>query len=580
VSRVGNGIARRLAIVVAVLLVAVLGLVFRLVDLQLVHHQDYRQQAQDEHLGRLDILPRRGAILDRNGYPLAASVDAYDVLVDKHLWGGPHEARQPAQELADVLNRPTDDILADLEGSISREVVVARDLDYQASVAVEELGLPGLRLVRSSRRVYPEGNMASAVLGFLGRDKFGLTGLEADYNRELSGAAGTLVYERDGKGDAIPGREKRVAPEPGADIILTIDRYMQLLVERELDATVKKHKASGGTIIIMDTRTGAILAMASRPSFDVTQLDLTDESQVDLYRNRAITDLYEPGSVFKTITMAAALNEGVVSPQSTYVDEGVAYVSGWTITNWDLGAHGVQTATQVLTKSLNTGAVWLSGLLEPDRFYDYVQRFGFGQLTGVGLSGEAPGQVRTPADDGWSEVDMATNSFGQGINVTPLQLITAIAAIANDGRLMRPYVVQEIRRGDESQVTEPLMVRQVISPETANTLTSMMEAVVDGITSVYAISVPGYQVAGKTGTASISVPGSGYKPDSYIASFAGFVPSDNPVLAMLVKIDEPKDVPWGSAVCAPVFARLASAILPYLKVPPETPALVQGNPTE
>lgn len=579
-SRVGSGIAQRLLIVVGVLLVAVLGLVFRLADLQLLHHQSYRQQAQEEHLSRLDILPRRGAILDRNGYPLAASVDTYDVLVDKHIWGDPNEAHQPAEELADVLNRPTDDILADLEGSISREVVVARGLDYRASVAVEERNLAGVRLMRSSRRVYPEGNMAPALLGFLGRDNFGLTGLEADYDRELGGAAGTLVYERDGQGNLIPvGQQKRVAAEPGADIILTIDRYMQHLVERELDATIKKHKGSGGTIIIMDTRTGAILAMASRPSFDVTNLDLSDEGKVDLYRNRAVTDLYEPGSVFKTITMSAALNEGVVSPQSTYVDEGVARASGWAITNWDLGAHGVQTATQILTKSLNTGAVWLSGLLGPDRFYDYVQRFGFGQLTGVGLSGEAPGQVRTPADEGWAEVDLATNSFGQGINVTPLQLITAIATIANDGRLMRPYVVQEIRSGDESEVTQPVMVRQVITPETANTITEMMEAVVDGITAIYAIDVPGYRVAGKTGTASISVPG-GYKPDSYVASFAGFVPSDDPVLAMLVKIDEPKDVPWGSAVSAPVFARLASAILPYLKVPPDAPALVQGNPSE
>jgi cell division protein FtsI/penicillin-binding protein 2 len=577
---VGSGIAQRLLIVVGVLLVAVLGLVFRLADLQLLHHQSYRQQAQEEHLSRLDILPRRGAILDRNGYPLAASVDTYDVLVDKHIWGDPNEAHQPAEELADVLNRPTDDILADLEGSISREVVVARGLDYRASVAVEEKNLDGVRLMRSSRRVYPEGNMAPALLGFLGRDNFGLTGLEADYDRELGGAAGTLVYERDGQGNLIPvGQQKRVAAEPGADIILTIDRYMQHLVERELDATIKKHKGSGGTIIIMDTRTGAILAMASRPSFDVTNLDLSDEGKVDLYRNRAVTDLYEPGSVFKTITMSAALNEGVVSPQSTYVDEGVARASGWAITNWDLGAHGVQTATQILTKSLNTGAVWLSGLLGPDRFYDYVQRFGFGQLTGVGLSGEAPGQVRTPADEGWAEVDLATNSFGQGINVTPLQLISAIATIANDGRLMRPYVVQEIRSGDESEVTQPVMVRQVITPETANTITEMMEAVVDGITAIYAIDVPGYRVAGKTGTASISVPG-GYKPDSYVASFAGFVPSDDPVLAMLVKIDEPKDVPWGSAVSAPVFARLASAILPYLKVPPDAPALVQGNPSE
>jgi len=580
VSRIGSGIARRLLIVVAVLVVAVLGLVGRLVDLQIVNHQDYREQAQAEHVSRVDILPRRGAILDRNGYPLAASVDAYDVLVDKHVWGSPDSTRRSAEELADVLNRATDDILADLDESISREVVVARGLDYQASVAVEELGLSGVRLMRSSRRVYPEGNMAPALLGFLGRDNFGLAGLEADYNRVLGGAAGALVYERDGRGDINPLADQKSTPaDPGADIILTIDRYAQYLVERELDATIKKHKASGGTIIIMDPRTGAILAMASRPSFDVTHLDFSDEDTAELYRNRAVTDMYEPGSVFKTITMAAALNEGAVSPGSTYVDEGVARASGWTITNWDLGAHGVQTATQILTKSLNTGAVWLSQLLGPDTFYDYVQRFGFGQLTDVGLSGESPGQVRTPADEGWYEVDLATNSFGQGINVTPLQLITAISAIANDGRLMRPYIVQEIRSDGQSQVTQPVTVRQVITPETANTLTDMMESVVDGITAIYSIEVPGYRVAGKTGTASISVPG-GYKPDSYVASFAGFVPTDDPALAILVKIDEPKDVPWGSAVCAPVFARLSSTLLPYLKVLPDSPALVQGNLSE
>jgi cell division protein FtsI/penicillin-binding protein 2 len=432
--------------------------------------------------------------------------------------------------------------------------------------------------VRTSRRVYPEGNLAASLIGFIGRDNVGLTGLEADYDRDLSGAAGSLSYERDGMGNKIgTSYSKQVLPKPGADIILTIDRYMQRLAERELDATIKKHEASGGTIIIMDPRTGAILAMTSRPSFDLTHLDLSDESKMDLYRNRAITDLYEPGSVFKVITMAAALDSGLVSPDSVYVDEGAAHVSGWTIVNWDFGAHGTQTATQILVKSLNTGAVWLSELLGPDRFYDYVQRFGFGEPTGIGLSGEAAGQVRTPAEDAWSEVDMATNSFGQGVNVTPLQLITAISTIANDGELVRPYVVQEIHRGDDRQVFQPQEVRQVITAETANTLTRMMDAVVDGITTIYAISVPGYQVAGKTGTASISVPG-GYKEGVYIATFAAFVPSDDPVLAMVIKIDEPKDVPWGSAVCAPVFARMAQSILNYLKVPPAPDALVHESP--
>jgi len=577
-ARQGNGISKRLGVVIVLLLIATLGLVGRLVHLQIVSHQEYQELAQDEHQGSLVLNPRRGAILDRNGYPLTASVDAYDVLVDSQVWDDPAEAQGQAEALADVLDRPPQDILEDLSTSITREVTVDRGLDYQASLRLEDLGLPGVRLMRTSRRVYPEGNLAASLIGFIGRDNVGLTGLEADYDRDLSGAAGSLSYERDGMGNKIgTGYSKQVPPKPGADIILTIDRYMQRLAERELDATIKKHQASGGTIIIMDPRTGAILAMTSRPSFDLTHLDLSDESKMDLYRNRAITDLYEPGSVFKVITMAAALDSGLVSPDSVYVDEGAAHVSGWTIVNWDFGAHGTQTATQILVKSLNTGAVWLSELLGPDRFYDYVHRFGFGEPTGIGLSGEAAGQVRTPAEDAWSEVDMATNSFGQGVNVTPLQLITAISTIANDGQLVRPYVVQEIHRGDDRQVFQPQEVRQVITAETANTLTRMMDAVVDGITTIYAISVPGYQVAGKTGTASISVPG-GYKEGFYIATFAAFVPSDDPVLAMVIKIDEPKDVPWGSAVCAPVFARMAQSILNYLKVPPAPDALVHEGP--
>lgn len=577
-ARQGNGISKRLGVVIVLLLIATLGLVGRLAHLQIVSHQEYQERAQDEHQGSLVLNPRRGAILDRNGYPLAASVDAYDVMVDSQVWEDSGQAQQRAEALANALNRPPQHILTDLSTSITREVIVGRGLDYQGSVRVEDLGLPGVRLVRTSRRVYPEGNLAASLIGFIGRDNVGLTGLEADYDRDLSGAAGSLFYERDGLGNKIAlGYSEQVPPEPGADIILTIDRYMQRLAERELDATIEKHEASGGTIIIMDPRTGAILAMASRPSFDLTQLDLSDESKMDLYRNRAITDLYEPGSVFKTVTMAGALDAGLVSPESVYVDEGVAHISGWTIVNWDYGAHGTQTATQILVKSLNTGAVWLSQLLTPARFYDYIHRFGFGQPTGIGLSGEAPGQVRTPAEDDWAEVDMATNSFGQGVNVTPLQLIAAISTIANDGKLMQPYVVQEIRRGDERQHFQPLEVRQVVTAEAANTLTQMMNAVVDGITTIYAISVPGYRVAGKTGTASISVPG-GYKEDVYIASFAGFVPSDDPVLAMLIKIDEPKDVPWGSAVCAPVFARMAQSILNYLKVPPAPEALVHESP--
>ncbi|MGQ9573445.1 MAG: penicillin-binding transpeptidase domain-containing protein, partial [Dehalococcoidia bacterium] len=280
-ARESNGIDRRLGIVVALLFIATLGLVGRLAHLQLASHQEYRAQAEDEHESTLVLNPRRGAILDRNGYPLTASVDAYDTLVDSQVWDDPTRAQRWADALADVLGRAPQNILHELSTSITREVVVGRGLDYQASLRVEELDLPGVRLVRTSRRVYPEGNLAASLIGFIGRDNVGLTGLEADYDRDLRGAAGSLFYERDGLGNQIAlGSSKRVPPEPGADVILTIDRYIQRLAERELDATIKQHKASGGTIIVMDPRTGAILARASRPSFDLTQLDLSDESNM------------------------------------------------------------------------------------------------------------------------------------------------------------------------------------------------------------------------------------------------------------------------------------------------------------
>ena len=368
-------------LVVAFLLVSTLGLVGRLGYLQLFNHREYQQQAQAEHKSTLTLTPRRGAILDRNGYPLAASVDAYDVLVDSQVWEGSVKAQQWAERLADVIDRPTQDILPD---SSTREVIVGRGLDYRSSVQVRNLELSGVRLIRTSRRVYPEGNLAAPLIGFLGRDKVGLTGLEADYNDVLAGTSGSEQYDQDALGNRIPSSGgKVVEPEPGADLVLTIDRFIQRLAEKELDATIEKHKAVGGTIIVMDPRTGAILAMASRPSFDLTTLDLSDDAQTDLYRNRAITDLYEPGSVFKTITMSAALDTGRVTPDSVYEDTGATVVSGWTIVNWDYGAHGIQTATQILVKSLNTGAVWLAQQLGPDLFYEYVRRFGFGQPTGI-----------------------------------------------------------------------------------------------------------------------------------------------------------------------------------------------------
>jgi len=453
---------------------------------------------------------------------------------------------------------------------------VARDLDFAAASRIRDLGLRGVRLLSGSARVHPEGNLAAQLLGFVGQDNTGLTGLEADLESLIGGARGTVIFERDGLGNQIAlGSHSERDPEPGSQVVLTIDRFVQRMAERELDRAIKEHKANGGTIIAVQPKTGEILAMASRPTFDLTKPDLSDDSKLALFRNRSITDQYEPGSVFKLITAAAAVDLGLVNPNTWWFDSGVVNVDGWSIRNWDFSANGSQTVMQILAKSLNTGAAWLAQQLGPERFYDYVFKFGFGETSGSGLGGEVAGRVRTPDSDpdNWRTVDMATNSFGQGITVTPLQMVMAVAALANEGKLMKPMLVKEVIGPHDKQVSQPEVTRQVVSPETARTLLDMMGVVVQGIPSNL-LDVQGYEVGGKTGTASIAS-GSGSYKGTYISSFIGVAPLGDPELVILVKIDEPKDIPWGTVVAAPAFSRIAQAALAYFKIAPHEADLVR-----
>jgi cell division protein FtsI/penicillin-binding protein 2 len=567
----------RLIVLALVFASGAVGLVGRLAYLQIVHHHYYALEAAQEHLSRQTVRPTRGAILDRNGYPLATTLDAYDLYIERHAWQGQASVRQWAEALAPLVNKSVDDIVAGIAAESEGDYTLALGLDYDRGRSIIDLGLPGLKAVPSTRRFYPEGDLASGLLGFTGRDHVGLAGLEADLQEQLAGTPGDLYFERDSLGNPIPlGRQQGQPAVPGGDVRLTIDRYIQRLVEDELDRQMEKHAASGGTIIVMDPRTGAILAMASRPSYRLSRLDLSKEVDPSLFRNRAVTDVYEPGSVMKVITMSAAVDLGLVNPDSTYYDAGYATIGGSTIYNWDYSVNGTQTATQLLQKSLNTGAIWLSGLIGPDNFYTYLRRFGFGEPTNSGLGGEAEGLVRSSDEEGWYPVDLATNSFGQGVAATPLQLITAVAAIANGGKLMRPYIVQEVSGPQGRRVYEPVVVRQSISEATARTVAQMMNQVVEGV-PYHLARIPGYHVAGKTGTTIVSIPG-GYDLNSTIASFVGFAPLQDPQMIMLVKIDQPQDDPLGGRVAAPVFGTLAPKILAYLNVKPDALDLVQQEP--
>jgi cell division protein FtsI/penicillin-binding protein 2 len=481
-------------------------------------------------------------------------------------------AGDAAARLAPVLGLTPSELIDQVDLEAEGDYVVDPQMTFESGLEIAQMGIPGVKAQRSSRRVYPEGDLASNILGFIGRDQVGLTGVEADFERQLGGVPGEMLFERDVYGRPIAFALREIAPAAeGDDVQLTIDRYIQQLAEAELDSTIKAQNATGGQIVVMDPHTGEILALASRPSYQLSELDLSDPKQAALYRNRAVTDTYEPGSVFKVITMAAGIDAGVVTPDTTYLDTGILRIGDWQIQNWDGSHHDLTTMTQVLQLSLNTGSAFVSSQLGSHAFYDYVERFGFAQPTGVELAGEATGSVRTPGFDTWSPVDLATNSFGQGLSATPLQVLSAVSVIANGGHLMQPHILKQVIGTAGRMYVEPVTVRRVISPASARTVARMMNAVVDG--QYTRAQVPGFQTSGKSGTAGIPVP-NGYNTKKSIASFAGFGPTEDPVVAVLVKIDEP-DEEYGMVVAAPVFSRLMSKILPYLGATPEGPALVE-----
>ena len=558
----------RLLTLAAVFTIAALALVARVAYIQLVNDGHYKAEAKDEHYGQQVVRAPRGAILDRNGYPLATTVDAYDVYINRPDWKDDAPALAAAAVIAPIIGREPGDLITEVRKEDVGLYLAYSGLAFDKGNLLQSQNPVGLRLVLTTRRSYPEGDLASNLLGFVGRDHTGLTGIESDFDQQLGGVPGTIYFERDSIGNRLSIGSPRTGekPQPGGNVKLTIDRYIQGLVENELDTQIAKTGALGGTIIVMDPKTGAVYAMASRPSFRLSQLDLNNPN-LALFRNRAVTDVYEPGSVFKLLTAATAIDLGLVTPNSTYFDTGYAQIGSSTIRNWDYSANGTTTVTQILQRSLNTGAVWMSGLIGPDKFYASVKNFGIGTATHIGLGGEPDGLVRTNEDSNWSQVDLADNSFGQGIAATPIQVITAISSLVNGGKLMRPYIVQEVDTPQGVRTFDPVEVRQTVKPDTAATMVYMMNQVVEGVPGEMA-NISGYHVGGKTGTTTGATLADGAVHNGNIASFVGFAPLDNPKMIMLVKLDYRDDVLGGEAA-APVFHDLAPAILGYLGVPPD-----------
>ena len=521
---------------------------------------------------------RRGNIRDTAGELLAGN------LAVDFIFAVPDQIRRPeevAAKLAPVLGVDTNELLPLLSDKTKPYVrlIGGKRVDQTISDQIIALALPGIFLEPTTRRTYPERSLGSHLLGFVDGDGNGNYGIEGEWDTALAGLPGHLRAERDTAGNEIgfSNRDWR-PPLDGMDLILTIDRTIQYIAERELERSVIEHKADGGTVIVMNPKTGEILAMANHPTFDPNRYAEAARTP-ELLTNPAITFAYEPGSTFKVITMAAALNERLVTPDTTMDDNGSLSIGGFTIKNWDFKANGRITMTQLLEKSSNIGASWTAFRLGKTLFYRYVTAFGFGAQTKVDLQGEGTGIVKNPKSSDWSESDLATNAFGQAIAVTPMQMVTAVSAVANGGLLMRPHVVKALVNsvtGETVEQVRPQIVRQAISRETAATLLQMLfRSAENGETR--GTLVPGFRVAGKTGTASIPVNG-GYDLNQTIASFIGAVPAADPQFVILVKIDRPKDQPWGSLIAKPAFAIIGQELTRYLKLP-RTEAIPAGVAT-
>lgn len=437
----------------------------------------------------------------------------------------------------------------------------------------EELKFEGMGHIMKTFRFYPEKNIGSHLLGFVGfsddKEK-GRYGLEEFFDEELSGRSGSIKSERGAGGDLVIINEREyVKPQNGSDLILAINRAIQFAACQKLNTAVAKHGADGGSVIIMDPKTGAILAMCSAPDYDPNNYN--EVSKLEIFNNPAIFSQYEPGSIFKGLTMAMALDQGKVTPQTTYNDTGTVKIADYNIENSDKKAHGTVDMATVLEESLNTGAIFAMRQIGPDAFRQYVENFGFGEKTGIEMETEAAGDIKNLTTEKTNkELYAATASFGQGIAVTPLQMVSAFGAIANGGILMKPYVVKEVVKVDGSKtVTTPRQIRRVISEKAATILGGMLVNVVENGHGKKA-GVKGYYVSGKTGTAQVPrKDGRGYEASKHIGSFAGFAPAADPRFAMLVRIDNPRDVEWAESSAAPLFGEIAEFLLNYWQVPTE-----------
>ncbi len=568
----GNGkTVNRLLIVACLALLWMTAVFGRLGYLQLFLHSEFMARAQRQQQRVIEITPKRGAIYDRNMHPLAMSIPVDSAFAVPAELG---DQQLAARLLAGVLGIPREVLEARLESSRSF-VWIARKLPPEKKEAVEALNLKGVYFQKENQRIYPKRDLASHVLGFVDLDEKGLGGIEYQLDGQIRAKSEKIIVMADARQRWFDGGEAQ--RKRGANVILTLDEKVQYIAERELAAAIAKTHALAGTVIVMNPNNGEILALANWPKFNP---NAANEVPAEARMNRAVTALYEPGSTFKLITLAAAFDQGITRPGEVFdCENGAVYVAGHRIR--DHKPFGMLNVAEILAQSSDVGAIKIALRLGAPKFYDYIRAFGFGQLTGVDLPGESKGILRRL--ENWSAISIGSISMGQEVGVTPIQLISAVSAIANGGMLYKPHVVAELRR--ENQLAPPEVLpapaepKKVIRPETAATLRRLMEGVILNGTGPLA-RLDGWTAAGKTGSAQKIDPATGrYSRTQLIASFTGFAPISNPAVTILVSLDSPVGQHEGGQVAAPVFKRIAEQVLPYLDVPrdvPIGPRLVQA----
>lgn len=560
----------RMRLILIFFLAACLILTGRLFQMSVVRHQEYVRLASRQHGVTKELSSERGVIfaVDKSGerFPLALN-KKYKALV-----ASPRtieDAPAAAVAVAEAFGLDREEILAKLSKEDDPYEILARKIESEQAEAFAGRGIAGISFEDEVRRVYPNGRMAANLLGFVSSDlgdAKGQYGLERFFNEELSGIKGIFKGAKDASGFLVAiGRRIFYPPKNGSALVLTVDYHIQQKAEEVLAATREKWGGSSGLILVTDPKTGRILSSATAPGFDPNAY--SKENDYAVFINPAVESSYELGSVLKPVTMASALEERLVTPQSTYRDTGEVKIGGYTIRNFDGKAYDVQTMTNVLEKSLNTGLVHVARLLGHGRQLAYLKKFGFGEKTGVDLPGEVAGNISNL--DAGRDIDFATASFGQGIAVTPMQMASAIGAIANDGVLMRPYIVEKIidDSGNEA-VTQPAVLRDVITKETAEQLQKMLiSAVRAGFEN--RAGIKGYFIAGKTGTAQVSRrDGRGYS-DAVTHTFVGFAPAFEPRFLVLLQLNEPVGNRFAANTLTPAFRDLAKFILNYYEIPPD-----------